>query len=555
MSGHSHSLPHPPPHPRASHASAHASSHDPSTVSTSSTASTLSSHSDHRSSHRSESPSPTAHSQRSPLPADSRPFDEPSSSSSSSSSTSSSSSAHPSASGSESDNEGTSGYRKGGYHPVLIGDIYLNGRYTIEKKLGWGHFSTVWLASDHTLPPSHPHHFVAIKVQKSAAQYTEAAEDEIKLLTHAALGLKRKQPLHSAPTPPSHVGRHHVISLLHHFTITGPNGRHVALVFECLGDNLLSLIKRYDYQGVPIRIVKLITRQVLLGLDYLHRVCGIIHTDLKPENFLLLGELYDAETVTREREEVVRRRKEKEREQAQAQGQAGTASALSASKKLSKGQKKRMKAKAKKLALKGDAAQAAMVERAEDEDEDAEDEASTPVTSPSPVSVSSLSSASMAPFTLPASSSTASTVGSSSFSSNSFASSASSNSFPSSSFQSPSFLATPQSPKLPASGGGGEERRMSQSVQLPSAASHLDSMLAAFSAMSLSSPSLRSPLTPFPFLTKICDLGNGQACRLTHTSPLPCLLIRCRRSSTLLLSSACVRRRVAAGPTSTSPMT
>jgi len=35
----------------------------------------------------------------------------------------------------------------GGYHPVAIGEKYKE-RYTIEKKLGWGHFSTVWLASD-----------------------------------------------------------------------------------------------------------------------------------------------------------------------------------------------------------------------------------------------------------------------------------------------------------------------------------------------------------------------------------------------------------------------
>ena len=27
--------------------------------------------------------------------------------------------------------------------------------------------------------------------------------------------------------------------------------------------------------------------QVLLGLDYLHSKCGIIHTDIKPENILL----------------------------------------------------------------------------------------------------------------------------------------------------------------------------------------------------------------------------------------------------------------------------
>lgn len=39
-------------------------------------------------------------------------------------------------------------YRPGGYHPVNIGDDFNGGRYMIVRKLGWGHFSTVWLARD-----------------------------------------------------------------------------------------------------------------------------------------------------------------------------------------------------------------------------------------------------------------------------------------------------------------------------------------------------------------------------------------------------------------------
>ena len=35
----------------------------------------------------------------------------------------------------------------GGYHPVEINDVY-NGRYKVIRKLGWGHFSTVWLCQD-----------------------------------------------------------------------------------------------------------------------------------------------------------------------------------------------------------------------------------------------------------------------------------------------------------------------------------------------------------------------------------------------------------------------
>lgn len=39
-------------------------------------------------------------------------------------------------------------YTKGGYHPVHIGDAFSDGRYIVVRKLGWGHFSTVWLARD-----------------------------------------------------------------------------------------------------------------------------------------------------------------------------------------------------------------------------------------------------------------------------------------------------------------------------------------------------------------------------------------------------------------------
>ena len=49
---------------------------------------------------------------------------------------------------SESEDEGSDEYRRGGYHPVRIGDWFHNARYVVHRKLGWGHFSTVWLAWD-----------------------------------------------------------------------------------------------------------------------------------------------------------------------------------------------------------------------------------------------------------------------------------------------------------------------------------------------------------------------------------------------------------------------
>lgn len=47
-----------------------------------------------------------------------------------------------------SEDEGTEDYRRGGYHAVRIGDKFKHSRYVVQSKLGWGHFSTVWLAWD-----------------------------------------------------------------------------------------------------------------------------------------------------------------------------------------------------------------------------------------------------------------------------------------------------------------------------------------------------------------------------------------------------------------------
>lgn len=121
---------------------------------------------------------------------------------------------------------------------------------------------------------------VALKVVKSAPRYTETALDEIKLLQRLI------SPPNYDPRNP-HSGSFHVIALLDHFKHRGPNGTHICMVFEVLGENLLGLIKRHQSKGVPAHIVKQISKQMLLGLDYMHRVCGVIHTDLKPENVLI----------------------------------------------------------------------------------------------------------------------------------------------------------------------------------------------------------------------------------------------------------------------------
>jgi len=190
-------------------------------------------------------------------------------------------------------------YKAGGYHPAFIGERYKEGRYVLVRKLGWGHFSTVWLARD-----NEKNMHVAIKIVRSARHYTETAVDEIKLL--------RKISYNEC----IHRGKKHVIAFLDSFIHEGPNGSHVIMVFEVLGENLLSLIRKYKHRGIPVIYVKQIAKQMLLALDYLHRETGVIHTDLKPENVLIeIGDVEHIVKMVETLEKTERDRKKLERRQ------------------------------------------------------------------------------------------------------------------------------------------------------------------------------------------------------------------------------------------------
>jgi len=225
--------------------------------------------------------------------------------------------------------EHESDYRKGGYHPVYIGETFKEGRYTVLHKLGWGHFSTVWLVADELNGGQ-----AALKIVKSADHYTAAAKDEVDILSHIA----EKDP----------DNRYHCCRMIDTFDHRGPHGKHTCMIFEVLGDNLLTLIRHYDHEGIPIDIVKKLSKEILEGLDFLHRICGVIHTDLKPENVMLKRPLKKSQ------EKSIAHSIQSFKRDSSAwknQNKGKIARAIEAGKPLTKNQKKKLRKKQQKINL------------------------------------------------------------------------------------------------------------------------------------------------------------------------------------------------------------
>lgn len=101
-------------------------------------------------------------------------------------------------------------YRAGGHHPIELGDEFSHGRYRVIHKLGYGSFSTVWLARDHR-----ENRYVSLKVIIAAA-------------SGQSLDAKVRHRLRLCNL--DHPGRRFVLSSLDEFWIDGPNGRHKCLV-------------------------------------------------------------------------------------------------------------------------------------------------------------------------------------------------------------------------------------------------------------------------------------------------------------------------------------
>ncbi|TPX24489.1 hypothetical protein DIZ76_013836 [Coccidioides immitis] len=166
----------------------------------------------------------------------------------------------------ESDVEDLEGYRPGGYHPTFIGDTFCGGRYKIVHKLGFGGYSTVWLAHDQQLQC-----YVSLKILVAGASQGSNENETLCLLTKGE---------------PNCLGRQFIPTLLDQFSFDGPNGYHLCLVGESAGCSIANSKENSTNFMFPRDAARSIAAQLIMGLNYLH-ANDVCHGDLHLDNFLL----------------------------------------------------------------------------------------------------------------------------------------------------------------------------------------------------------------------------------------------------------------------------
>ncbi|EAY12992.1 CMGC family protein kinase [Trichomonas vaginalis G3] len=139
-------------------------------------------------------------------------------------------------------------------------------RYEQIELCGRGSFGTVLKCFDHKEKT-----YVAIKIIANSEEYNSLAEREVRFLETLSTNKETQSETH-------------IIELIDTFS----DSKFTYIVTKFYKQNLYDYIKSKFVAGIPFRDIRHIAKSVAKAMQLIHS-CGIIHSDLKPENIMLEG--------------------------------------------------------------------------------------------------------------------------------------------------------------------------------------------------------------------------------------------------------------------------
>lgn len=164
-------------------------------------------------------------------------------------------------------------YKPGGYHPVAINDL-LHNRYRIVDKLGFGGYSTIWLARDEI-----ENRYVAVKIGISSTSLPQRERQILKALNGPESISQQSRTAPDTATVPI---------ILDSFDVRGPNGTHPCYtVTPAQGD-----LKEASFSRLfPVQVARALAAKLAIAVAFVHSR-GFVHGGLSfhaPANYLTQG--------------------------------------------------------------------------------------------------------------------------------------------------------------------------------------------------------------------------------------------------------------------------
>ncbi|KAF9495591.1 kinase-like protein [Pleurotus eryngii] len=165
-----------------------------------------------------------------------------------------------------------------------LGQTVKDGRYEILRKLGEGTTSSTWLVKDS----------LASKRKYLAAKILTVEASESSNEVNFLQAIERYESAN-----PEAEGLEYLPLLLDHFISivndAGPSPRHhTCLVMPLYSTSVSALRRSAPKKRLPLYMVKSIIYMALQALETMHTI-GIIHTDIKLDNFLFTNEIFTSD--------------------------------------------------------------------------------------------------------------------------------------------------------------------------------------------------------------------------------------------------------------------